>query len=133
MKRLDAQPDDLLVLQNAVAAVELGCMLPFYVDFWKAQNIYYELMQKLSAPPAEQKNAQHADEREQARQEQEKNQQQPGENKPDEQEPNEQKKDEQEKSARQRELFIKLGELLKILPQQSPRDRKSTRLNSSHT
>jgi len=115
MKRLESQPDDLLVLQKAVATVELGCMLPFYVDFWKAQNIYYELMQKLSAPPAEQKNAQHADEREQARQEQEKNQQQPGENKPDEQ-----KKDQQEKSARQRELFIKLGELLKILPQQSP-------------
>jgi alpha-amylase/alpha-mannosidase (GH57 family) len=46
MMRLEAQPDDLLMLQKTVAAVELTRLLPFHVDLWKTQNIYYQLMQK---------------------------------------------------------------------------------------
>jgi hypothetical protein len=53
MKRLEAQPDDLLMLQKTVAAVELARLLPFHVDVWKAQNIYYELMQKHTLPADE--------------------------------------------------------------------------------
>ena len=39
MKRLESEPDDLLVLQKAVAAVELASLLPFHVDLWNAQYI----------------------------------------------------------------------------------------------
>ncbi|HTC95381.1 MAG TPA: DUF3536 domain-containing protein [Terriglobales bacterium] len=53
MKRVESQPGVLMVLQKAVAAVELARLLPFNVDLWKAQNIYYQMLQKLSFPEQE--------------------------------------------------------------------------------
>ncbi len=40
-----SSPDDLSLLQNLVAAVELARSLPFEVDLWKVQNIYFEMLQ----------------------------------------------------------------------------------------
>ena len=50
MRRLQSQSDNLVLLQKAVAAVDLARLLPFYVDLWKVQNLYYEMMQKIAAP-----------------------------------------------------------------------------------
>jgi hypothetical protein len=86
MKRLESEPDDLLVLQKAVAAVELACLLPFPVDLWKAQNVYYELMQKHPLPLAQR----------------------------DEQSAQPDEKPDAEEALRWRELFRKLGDLLKV-------------------
>jgi hypothetical protein len=61
MRRLQSQPDNLGLLQKAVAAVDLARLLPFYVDLWKVQNLYYEIMQKIAAPEraAQAENAAH--------------------------------------------------------------------------
>src|SRR5579859_2581182 len=88
MKRVESQPGDLLVLQKAVAAVELARLLPFNVDLWKAQNIYYQMLQKLSFPEQENKTPQ-ADSG-----------------------PSEDARE--ERSAQWNELFRRLGDLLKI-------------------
>jgi hypothetical protein len=76
MKRLEAQPDDPLMLQKTVAAVELSRLVPFHVDVWKVQNIYYDLMQRHPLPGDEQVH--------------------------------------DEETGRRRELFRKLGTLLKV-------------------
>ena len=86
MKRLESEPDDLLVLQKAVAAVELASLLPFHVDLWNAQNIYYELMQKHPLPLAQR----------------------------DEQSAQPDEKRDAEEALRWHELFRKLGDLLKV-------------------
>ncbi|PYX88142.1 MAG: hypothetical protein DMG67_17835 [Acidobacteria bacterium] len=86
MKRLESEPDDLLVLQKAVAAVELASLLPFHVDLWNAQNIYYELMQKHPLPLAQR----------------------------DEQSVQPDEKRDAEEALRWHELFRKLGDLLKV-------------------
>lgn len=49
MRRLESRPENMLLLQKALAAVDLARLLPFYVELWKAQNIYYEMMQKIAA------------------------------------------------------------------------------------
>ncbi|MEW6173623.1 MAG: DUF3536 domain-containing protein [Bacillota bacterium] len=43
--KLRATPDDLILLKNLEAATGLAASLPFDIDFWKVQNIYYELLQ----------------------------------------------------------------------------------------
>ncbi|HEY3203306.1 MAG TPA: DUF3536 domain-containing protein [Thermoanaerobaculia bacterium] len=42
---LRAQPDDLRLLETLEGLVELARSLPFEVDFWKAQNTYYDMLQ----------------------------------------------------------------------------------------
>jgi alpha-amylase/alpha-mannosidase (GH57 family) len=39
------EPEDLARLQILGEAVELAGTLPFWVDLWKAQNVYYEVLQ----------------------------------------------------------------------------------------
>ena len=43
--RWRAQPDDLALLQDLEARVALAHTLPFAVDFWWAQNVYYAMLQ----------------------------------------------------------------------------------------
>jgi len=40
-----AEPEDLPRLRLLVGAVELAKSLPFWVDLWKVQNVYYEVLQ----------------------------------------------------------------------------------------
>ena len=40
-----ADPDDSAALEALDAAVDLGRSLPFEMNFWKVQNIYYQLLQ----------------------------------------------------------------------------------------
>lgn len=42
-----ADPNDHSSLQKLAAIVDLACSLPFEVDFWKVQNIYHEILQKV--------------------------------------------------------------------------------------
>jgi alpha-amylase/alpha-mannosidase (GH57 family) len=42
-----AQPGDVPLLQKLEAIVSLAHSLPFEVDFWQAQNIYYETLKKV--------------------------------------------------------------------------------------
>jgi len=44
MGRLAADPTDLTVLKQLQAAAALVRTLPFEVDLWRAQNVYYELL-----------------------------------------------------------------------------------------
>jgi hypothetical protein len=44
MGRLAAAPTDLTVLKKLQAAAALVRTLPFEVDLWRAQNVYYELL-----------------------------------------------------------------------------------------
>ncbi len=44
-ENLRAAPADLSLLENLEAAIDLAASLPFEVDLWKAQNIYYGLLQ----------------------------------------------------------------------------------------
>jgi alpha-amylase/alpha-mannosidase (GH57 family) len=53
--KLFTEPEDLLRLRALQQAVELARSLPFWVDLWKAQNVYYEILQ--SAFPKLQKQA----------------------------------------------------------------------------
>jgi len=46
-ERLAKDPTDLSLLQHLEALVGLAGSLPFEVDVWKAQNIYYRLLQTL--------------------------------------------------------------------------------------
>jgi alpha-amylase/alpha-mannosidase (GH57 family) len=46
-KQFRAQHADVPLLQKLEAMVTLACSLPFEVDFWQAQNIYYETLQKV--------------------------------------------------------------------------------------
>jgi hypothetical protein len=48
-EQLRTQPLDLICLQRLEAALDLAGLLPFEVNVWKTQNIYYELLQT-SAP-----------------------------------------------------------------------------------
>jgi alpha-amylase/alpha-mannosidase (GH57 family) len=50
---LFAEPGDLSRLRSLQQAAELARSLPFWVDLWKAQNVYYEILQ--SAFPTLQK------------------------------------------------------------------------------
>jgi alpha-amylase/alpha-mannosidase (GH57 family) len=42
--RLARQPEDVTLLRSLVAAVELARSLPFEVNMWKAQNVFYEML-----------------------------------------------------------------------------------------
>jgi hypothetical protein len=44
-ERLAAEPHDLSALEELDAAVGMARSLPFEVVFWRAQNIYYNMMQ----------------------------------------------------------------------------------------
>jgi predicted unusual protein kinase regulating ubiquinone biosynthesis (AarF/ABC1/UbiB family) len=44
-EKVRAQPEDLSLLQDFEALAGLARGLPFAVDFWKAQNIFFELLQ----------------------------------------------------------------------------------------
>jgi hypothetical protein len=45
------EPMNLARLQTAHAAISLARTVPFTVNLWKAQNLYYELLQTLLAQP----------------------------------------------------------------------------------
>jgi hypothetical protein len=44
-----ASPEDVALLQQLDSAVGLARTLPFEVDVWKSQNLYYELLQNIYA------------------------------------------------------------------------------------
>jgi hypothetical protein len=44
-----ASPEDVALLQQLDGAVGLARALPFEVDVWKSQNVYYELLQNIYA------------------------------------------------------------------------------------
>ncbi len=46
-ERLRSRPEDLSLLENLEKATGLARAVPFEVDLWKAQNIYYKLLQKV--------------------------------------------------------------------------------------
>jgi alpha-amylase/alpha-mannosidase (GH57 family) len=46
MQRLEREPQSLELLEHANVLVTLLEMLPFKVDYWQAQNIFYALMKK---------------------------------------------------------------------------------------
>ena len=60
MEKLASAPDDAAHLASLVDAVALARSMPFAVDLWKAQNLYYEMMQNVQ--PDFQKRAQQGDE-----------------------------------------------------------------------
>jgi hypothetical protein len=43
--KLFTEPEDLSRLRALQQAAELARSLPFWVDLWKAQNVYYEILQ----------------------------------------------------------------------------------------
>jgi alpha-amylase/alpha-mannosidase (GH57 family) len=43
-ERLSARPTDLALLENLEAVIGLARSLPFEVDLWKVQNVYYKLL-----------------------------------------------------------------------------------------
>ena len=45
MRRLDAAPNDGNLLHAIQRAVGLGASLPFEINLWTVQNIYYEMLQ----------------------------------------------------------------------------------------
>lgn len=47
MERLRTDPTDLTLLQKLEAVIELTRSLPFTVNLWKAQNIYYQMLQSV--------------------------------------------------------------------------------------
>jgi alpha-amylase/alpha-mannosidase (GH57 family) len=59
MERFSSAPEDISLLQELVAAVELARSLPFEVNLWKVQNLYYAMLQ--STYPDLQKRAQQGD------------------------------------------------------------------------
>jgi hypothetical protein len=46
MRRLEEAPENAELLEHANVLVTLLEMLPFKVDYWQAQNIFYSLMKK---------------------------------------------------------------------------------------
>jgi alpha-amylase/alpha-mannosidase (GH57 family) len=44
-QRFDARPEDLAILQELQRAVELGDSLPFRINLWLVQNIYFRVLQ----------------------------------------------------------------------------------------
>ncbi len=46
-ERLGSLPDDLSLLENLEKATGLARTVPFEVDLWKVQNIYYKLLQEV--------------------------------------------------------------------------------------
>ena len=46
-RRFDEHPDDLAVLEELQGAVELGESLPFGINFWQVQNVYYRMLQEI--------------------------------------------------------------------------------------
>jgi len=59
-ERLIANPTDLSLLQRLDTALDLTSSLPFMVNLWKAQNVYYQVLQKIY--PEFQKRAEQGDE-----------------------------------------------------------------------
>ena len=49
LRRWQRKPADLATLQALEALVKLAHVPPFKVDLWEAQNLYYELLQTISA------------------------------------------------------------------------------------
>jgi hypothetical protein len=47
MGRLAADPTDLMILKKLEAAAALVRTLPFEVDLWRAQNVYYQLLREV--------------------------------------------------------------------------------------
>jgi len=43
-KRFHTQPGDLLLLQTLEAVVDVAHLIPFEIDLWQPQNIYYDLL-----------------------------------------------------------------------------------------
>ena len=103
MRRLESQPANLTLLQKAVATVELSRLLPFFVDLWKAQNVYYQMMQKVSAEAA-------------AKQEVSA--------------PADATLPEDDSAAQWHSWFRKLGELLKVRWQEAPKSNRSDKPDS---
>ena len=60
MARLVSTPDDITVMENLVDAVVLARSVPFAIDLWKVQNLYYEMLK--NTYPEIQKRAQQGDE-----------------------------------------------------------------------
>jgi len=60
MESFSSATEDISRLQELVAAVELAQSLPFEVDLWKAQNLYYSMLQ--TTYPEFHKKAQRGDE-----------------------------------------------------------------------
>lgn len=48
-EKLRARPSDLALLKSLEAAAGLANTLPFEIDMWKVQNIYYQLLQTVCA------------------------------------------------------------------------------------
>ena len=46
-QRFDLQPDDLAMLRDLQDAVELGTTLPFPINFWMVQNVYFGVLQEV--------------------------------------------------------------------------------------
>jgi hypothetical protein len=46
-EKVRAQPEELSILRKLEALADLARALPFRVDFWRAQNIFFELMQSI--------------------------------------------------------------------------------------
>jgi hypothetical protein len=47
MERYTDTPNDITLLQELIAAVELARSLPFEVNLWKVQNIYYTMLKTI--------------------------------------------------------------------------------------
>jgi len=60
MESFSSATEDISRLQELVAAVELAQSLPFEVDLWKVQNLYYSMLQ--TTYPEFHKKAQRGDE-----------------------------------------------------------------------
>jgi hypothetical protein len=46
-QRFDLQPGDLTILRELQDAVELGAILPFPINFWMVQNIYFGVLKEV--------------------------------------------------------------------------------------
>ena len=47
MERYTDTPNDIMQLQELIAAIELATSLPFEVNLWKVQNIYYTMLKTI--------------------------------------------------------------------------------------
>jgi hypothetical protein len=45
MRQLEAAPNDANLLENIQRALGLGAFLPFKINLWTVQNLYYEMLQ----------------------------------------------------------------------------------------
>ena len=60
MAKLAADPEDMAISNNLLAATEMVVSLPFGVDLWQVQNLYHEMLQ--AAYPEFRKRAEKGDE-----------------------------------------------------------------------